>query len=177
MRNPSVVLANGIHRCATADPQNHRVEARIISRRNGTGNPLREYLNLKVCQNQGPQPTTQGADRSRRSDPTQMSAADLRASAEEIHDALITVDSHDDIPLDFATESVDPLNAARQVSLEKMRAGGLDVGFFIVFVGQTERTPENYAQAKADAITKFDAIRLSRAPVIASHSNTVRRQH
>ena len=106
-----------------------------------------------------------------------MSAADLRASAEEIHDALITVDSHDDIPLDFATESVDPLNAARQVSLEKMRAGGLDVGFFIVFVGQTERTPENYAQAKADAITKFDAIRLSRAPVIASHSNTVRRQH
>ena len=149
MRNPSVVLANGIHRCATADPQNHRVEARIISRRNGTGNPLREYLNLKVCQNQGPQPTTQGADRSRRSDPTQMSAADLRASAEEIHDALITVDSHDDIPLDFATESVDPLNAARQLSLEKMRAGGLDVGFFIVFVGQTERTPENYAQAKA----------------------------
>lgn len=144
MRNPSVVLANGIHRCATADPQNHRVEARIISRRNGTGNPLREYLNLKVCQNQGPQPTTQGADRSRRSDPTQMSAADLRASAEEIHDALITVDSHDNIPLDFATESVDPLNAARQVSLEKMRAGGLDVGFFIVFVGQTEQTPESY---------------------------------
>jgi len=87
-----------------------------------------------------------------------MSEADLRATAEVIHGAVITIDSHDDIPFDFATESVDPLNAARQVNLEKMHAGGLDVGFFIVFVGQTERTPENYAQAKTDAMTKFDAI-------------------
>jgi membrane dipeptidase len=39
-----------------------------------------------------------------------------------------------------------------------MRSGGLDAAFFIVFVGQTERTPENYAQAKSDAMTKFDAI-------------------
>jgi membrane dipeptidase len=39
-----------------------------------------------------------------------------------------------------------------------MTEGGLDVGFFVVYVGQTERTPENYEQAKADATTKFDAI-------------------
>jgi len=91
-------------------------------------------------------------------DPAQMSEADLRATAETIHDAVITIDSHDDIPLDFATESVDPLNGVRQVNLESMRTGGLDVAFFIVFVGQTERTPENYAQAKTDAMTKFDAI-------------------
>ncbi len=91
-------------------------------------------------------------------DPAQMSEADLRATGEVIHDAVITIDSHDDISFDFATESVDPLNGVRQVNLEKMRAGGLDVGFFIVFVGQTERTPENYAQAKTDAMTKFDAI-------------------
>ena len=37
-------------------------------------------------------------------------------------------------------------------------AGGLDAGFFIVFVGQTERTPENYEKAKVDAMKKFDAI-------------------
>ena len=78
-------------------------------------------------------------------DPAQMSEADLRATAGAIHDAVITIDSHDDISFDFATESVDPLNGVRQVNLEKMRAGGLDVGFFIVFVGQTERTLENYA--------------------------------
>ena len=39
-----------------------------------------------------------------------------------------------------------------------MAAGGLDAGFFIVFVGQTARTDEGYAQAQADALTKFDAI-------------------
>ena len=76
-----------------------------------------------------------------------------------IHDAVLTIDSHDDIPFDFATDAVDPLDAPRQVNLQKMRAGGLDAGFFIVYVGQTERTPANYAQAQADAMTKFDAIR------------------
>ena len=39
-----------------------------------------------------------------------------------------------------------------------MRAGGLDAAFFIVYVGQTERTPANYARAQADAMTKFEAI-------------------
>jgi len=91
-------------------------------------------------------------------DPAQMSEADLRASAEVIHDAVNTIDTHVDIPPDFASESVDPLNSASQVNLENLRAGGLDAAFFIVFVGQTERTPENYAQAKSDAMTKFDAI-------------------
>ena len=91
-------------------------------------------------------------------DPAQMSEADLRATADAIHDAVITIDSHVDIPFDFATESVDPLNSVRQVNLDNMRAGGLDAAFFIVFVGQTERTPENYAQAKTDAMTNFDAI-------------------
>jgi len=83
---------------------------------------------------------------------------ELRARAEAIHGNVITIDSHDDISFDFATDAVDPLDAPRQVNLENMRDGGLDVGFFIVYVGQTERTAENYAQAKADAMTKFDAI-------------------
>ena len=79
-------------------------------------------------------------------------------SAQAIHATVMTIDSHDDIPFDFATEAVDPLDAPRQVNLQKMRAGGLDMGFFIVYVGQTQRTPENYARAQADAMTKFDAI-------------------
>jgi membrane dipeptidase len=80
------------------------------------------------------------------------------ASARDMHSRIITIDTHDDIPLNFATPEVDPLNADRQVNLEKMKAGGLDVGFFIVYVGQSPRTPENYEKAKADARTKFDAI-------------------
>ncbi|WP_419861575.1 dipeptidase [Candidatus Palauibacter sp.] len=84
--------------------------------------------------------------------------AELLQRAREIHESVLTIDTHDDIPYNFATPEVDPLNADRQVNLEKMRAGGLDVGFFIVYVGQTARTPENYEAAKQGAITKFEAI-------------------
>lgn len=84
--------------------------------------------------------------------------AELEARARAIHERVLTIDTHDDIPFDFATPDVDPLDADRQVNLQKMEAGGLDAGFFIVYVGQTERTPENYERAKADAMMKFEAI-------------------
>lgn len=92
--------------------------------------------------------------------PTEQSSpeADLETRARAIHDAVLTIDTHDDIEFDFATPSVDPLNADRQVNLEKMRGGGLDAGFFIVFVGQAQRTAANYRAAQEGAITKFDAI-------------------
>ena len=83
----------------------------------------------------------------------------LVARARAIHERVLTIDTHDDIPLDFATAEVDPgVRGTRQVDLPKMEEGGLDAGFFVVYVGQTERTPENEAQAKADAMTKFEAI-------------------
>jgi membrane dipeptidase len=88
-----------------------------------------------------------------------VSEAELRSNARTLHERIITIDTHDDIPLTFATEAVDPLNADRQVNLTKMKSGGLDVAFFAVFVGQSPRTPENYERAKADAMTKFRAIR------------------
>jgi membrane dipeptidase len=73
--------------------------------------------------------------------------------------SIVTLDTHIDIPLDYATDAVDPLRAENlKVNLTKMAAGGLDAGFFIVYVAQTARTPENYAQAQTDALTKFGAI-------------------
>ena len=79
--------------------------------------------------------------------------------ARAIHDRVLTIDTHDDIPLDFATAEVDPgQRGPRQVDLPKMEDGGLDAAFFVVYVGQTARTPENYAKAQADALTKFEAI-------------------
>ena len=54
----------------------------------------------------------------------------------------LTLDTHIDIPLDYATTTTDPLSADLKVNLTKMAAGGLDVGFFIVYVDQTARTPE-----------------------------------
>jgi len=95
------------------------------------------------------------------SDPTagSVAAPSPIERARQIHSRVLTIDTHDDIPLDFATAEVDPgVRGDRQVDLVAMEAGGLDVAFFIVYVGQTARTQENYAQAQTDAMTKFEAI-------------------
>ncbi len=84
---------------------------------------------------------------------------DIVARAAEIHARVLAIDTHDDIPPNFATAAADPgAPEGRQVTLPRMREGGLDAAFFIVYVGQTERTEENYATAKADALVKFAAI-------------------
>ena len=93
------------------------------------------------------------------SDSSSGTEEDLVEKARAIHERVITIDTHDDIPFNFASPEVDPgVRGDRQVDIEKMEEGGLDVAFFVVYVGQTERTPENYERAKADALTKFEAI-------------------
>jgi membrane dipeptidase len=84
----------------------------------------------------------------------------LVAKARAIHESVLTIDTHDDISINFATPKDDPGNPdnPRQVTLQKMREGGLDVGFFIVYVGQGERTAKGNALAYEQAIKKFDAI-------------------
>lgn len=93
--------------------------------------------------------------------PLSLLAADEAALVERarlIHDRVMTLDTHVDIPLNFATSEHDPADAEAQVTLDSMAAGGLDAAFFIVYVGQQERTPANYRNATADAVAKFDAI-------------------
>jgi membrane dipeptidase len=83
----------------------------------------------------------------------------LLARARAIHQRVVTIDTHDDIPFNFATPEVDPgVRGSRQVDIPKMVEGGLDVAFFIVYVGQGPRTPEGYERAKEQALTKFRAI-------------------
>jgi membrane dipeptidase len=83
---------------------------------------------------------------------------DLEARARAIHEGVLTIDTHADIPYDFATPAVDPLSADRQVSLDKMTSGELDAAFFIVYKRQGARTPEGYRAARDSALIKFDAI-------------------
>lgn len=83
---------------------------------------------------------------------------ELLARAQAIHQRVLTLDSHVDIPLNFATSEFVPATADAQVNLQTMRSGGLDAAFFIVYTGQTERTDRGYAAAKADAAAKFAAI-------------------
>ena len=83
---------------------------------------------------------------------------ELISRARGIHENVMALDTHVDIPLNFASSEHDPANADAQVTLDSMRSGGLDAAFFIVYVGQQERNEENYRNARADAVAKFDAI-------------------
>ena len=83
----------------------------------------------------------------------------LEDRARAIHKEVMTLDTHIDIPANYATRDIDPgTNTALQVDLPKMLQGGLDAGFFIVFVSQGPLTDEGYANAYNAALLKFDAI-------------------
>ena len=85
--------------------------------------------------------------------------ATLVERAQGLHERVITLDTHDDInPANFTAERNYAMDLPTQVTLPKMEAGGLDVAWFIVYVGQGDLTPEGYADANAQAIAKFDAI-------------------
>jgi membrane dipeptidase len=76
--------------------------------------------------------------------------------ARAIHDKVITLDTHVDINPGNFVKYTEELPS--QVSIPKMKAGGLDAAFFIVYVGQRELTQEGYDNAYKLAIEKFDAI-------------------
>jgi membrane dipeptidase len=88
--------------------------------------------------------------------PRDVAEADARA----LHARVLTLDTHVDIGRGYATEQLDPgrfTNA--QVDLPKMRAGGLDAMFLIVYTGQGARDAEGYAKAAASAEDSYRAIR------------------
>ena len=83
----------------------------------------------------------------------------LIARAKKIHAEVITLDTHNDIDTRNFTDSVNyTQNLPTQVNLPKMRQGGLDVSWLIVYTGQGELTEEGYQKAYQNAIEKFDAI-------------------
>ncbi len=83
----------------------------------------------------------------------------LIAKAKKIHAEVITLDTHNDIDTRNFTDSVNyTQNLPNQVNLPKMKQGGLDVSWLIVYTGQGELNEEGYKKAYANAIDKFDAI-------------------
>ncbi len=92
-------------------------------------------------------------------EPAAESEADLVARARAIHERVITLDTHNDINAsDFTAERNYTTDLGTQVNLPNMEAGGLDVSWMVVYVGQGPLTEEGYANAHAQAIAKFDAI-------------------
>ncbi len=83
----------------------------------------------------------------------------LEERAQRIHDSVITIDTHDDFNVNNFTDSINyTQNLDTQVNLPKMKEGGLDVAWLIVYTGQGELDPEGYAKASENAMAKFDAI-------------------
>src|SRR6185295_14861403 len=71
---------------------------------------------------------------------------DLVARAKGIHERVITLDTHNDIdPENFTRECNYTMRLTTQVNLPKMKEGGLDVSFMIVYVGQ--QNPPQIADA------------------------------
>ncbi|MCP3914494.1 MAG: PQQ-binding-like beta-propeller repeat protein [bacterium] len=99
--------------------------------------------------------------------------AEVLARARALHRRAITLDTHKDISPQLASEDVpesevprkrflernDPTRwGSNQADFPKMRAGGLDVAFFIVYVGQSTLDAPGFARAKEQALAKFEAI-------------------
>lgn len=79
----------------------------------------------------------------------------LVARARELHAGFLTLDSHLDTPLVLRRPGFDIAQRhswdehLSQVDFPRMREGGLDGGFFVIFVPQGPRTPEARERAKA----------------------------
>jgi len=91
------------------------------------------------------------------------SEAALVAKARGIHSRVLTLDTHNDINVNnFGLSRNYTQDLGNQVNLPKMKKGGLDASFFIVYVGQSTADdafePSGYQRAYDEAISKFEAI-------------------
>ena len=85
-------------------------------------------------------------------------AADARylEQAREIHQRILAFDTHLDLPYDYDGAAAD---GKTQFDLPKAARGGLKGAALAVFVQQGPRTPEGYAQARANADKKYQLIK------------------
>jgi membrane dipeptidase len=83
----------------------------------------------------------------------------LMEHAKAIHERIITIDTHDDFEISNFTDSINyTQDLSSQVTLPKMKTGGLDVIWLIVYTGQDTLTNAGYKKAYSQAMSKFDAI-------------------
>src|SRR3974377_39115 len=81
----------------------------------------------------------------------------LPADSLALHRALLTLDTHIDIPWPTGPDPFQ--DGTRRVDLPKMRRGGVAAGCFVAYVPQAARTPENEAAAFQRAMGMLHVIR------------------
>lgn len=110
--------------------------------------------------------------------------ASTALSAQPVQDPPITIDTHVDIPFNYMGEPQFDVGKETRllVDLPKMKRGGLNAAFFVIWVPQGPLTQKGYAKAVAQAEQKYegigrmlmdypDRIRLATTPerVMANH--------
>ena len=98
-------------------------------------------------------------DQTKEKSVSEMSESELMEHAKGIHERVITLDTHDDIRTsNFTAETNYTQRLRTQVNIPKMKEGGLDVAWLVVYTGQGELTEEGFARAYENADDKFKAI-------------------
>ena len=88
----------------------------------------------------------------------------LVARALDIHDRVLTLDTHADTPLRMIepgfnmAERHDPNETGSKVDYPRMKEGGLDAIFFAAFVAQDIRDDDGNSRAKALSLQMIDAV-------------------
>jgi membrane dipeptidase len=91
--------------------------------------------------------------------------AAFAADARDIHERILTLDTHLDTPMNFGRPGWDMLDEhsvaedLSQVDYPRMVKGGLDGGFFAIYTPQGARTPQGFANARDAALKRGVEIR------------------
>jgi membrane dipeptidase len=97
---------------------------------------------------------------------SQVRQKELFEKVEEYHQSFVSIDSHADTPLWFLSEDYNfgerhhPEKSSNKIDIPRMEEGGLDAVFLAAFVGQRDRTPENYRNAYEKAHRIIDSIEM-----------------
>lgn len=96
---------------------------------------------------------------------------DVPKAIKTLHDGFLTLDTHLDTPEHFARQGWSMLDRhvvtedGTQVDLPRMKAGGLDGGFFVIYTDQGALTAEGYRKARDFALNRATEIR----EMVAAH--------
>jgi membrane dipeptidase len=88
-----------------------------------------------------------------------------------LHDGFLTLDTHLDTPEHFSRQGWSMIDRhavtedGTQVDLPRMKAGGLDGGFYVIYTGQGDLTAEGYRKARDFALNRATEIR----EMVAAH--------
>ena len=94
----------------------------------------------------------------------------------KIHNNALTIDTHLDIPIDLVSdpeynleEEHNPYKSGTKIDFPRMKKGGLDVGFFIVWTAQKKTDAEGYKKVKEKADNILEVIKknINKSPSFA----------